>query len=92
MIADLLTELASAPQLPGALCRGHAPEWDEPEAADDPDDTAERIEFAVSACCRCPALAPCAAWFDGLPATRRPGGVVAGRIGSEQRGQSRAAQ
>lgn len=29
---------------------------------------------------RCPALEPCRAWFDALPFSRRPTGVVAGLV------------
>lgn len=65
------------PKLDGALCRGHAPEFDGPEPRDDPDDTAQRIAFAINVCRCCPALRMCGAWFGALPVSDRPAGIVA---------------
>lgn len=81
-VASLMSALGAAPRLTGALCRGHSATWDEPAPPSidpAPDDTALRLEFAVSACRRCPALAACAHWAASLP----PGalaGVVAGQV------------
>lgn len=77
--ADLFGALGAIPALPGALCRGHSELWDEPPQRDpDAEGTAERLSYALRCCGRCPALDPCRKWFDGLPARRRPPGVVAG--------------
>ncbi len=79
---SLFGALGAIPLLPGALCKGQARTWDEPPPANRdpaPDDTAGRLEFAVSACRRCPALAACAHWAASVP----PGalaGVVAGQV------------
>ncbi|UUO01695.1 WhiB family transcriptional regulator [Mycolicibacterium novocastrense] len=66
--------MASVPHLPGAACRGKWEIFD----AEDPADP--RAEQALGLCARCPALAACTAWIDGLPPTLRPAGVVAGRL------------
>lgn len=82
-IADLFGELAAAPRLDGALCRGKADIWDMPPSSSrdpDPDDTAQRIAFAIGACQRCPALSRCRAWVSGLRPSQRPAGVVAGQL------------
>lgn len=71
---DLLgAALGAVPRLPGARCRSRSHLWDE---YDDP----EVIEYCLSQCRRCPALAGCTAWFDSLPARRRPHGTVAGQL------------
>lgn len=82
-IADLFAELAATPRLDGALCRGKADIWDMPPSPTrdpDPDDTAERLAFALNACQRCPALSRCRAWVSGLRPSQRPAGVVAGQL------------
>ncbi|MBN7411169.1 hypothetical protein [Mycobacteroides abscessus] len=66
--------IAYAPRLPGALCRGKSEIFDVEDATD------PRAQQALELCARCPALAACAAWIDGLPPTLRPAGVVAGRL------------
>ncbi|BBX69735.1 hypothetical protein [Mycolicibacterium psychrotolerans] len=35
---------------------------------------------ALRQCAACPALDPCRAWLDALPAAQRPRGVIAGQI------------
>ncbi|GJO31562.1 hypothetical protein NJB1507_40880 [Mycobacterium marinum] len=81
-LESLVGALGGIPLLAGALCRGHSDLWDEllpPNRDPDPAATALRLEFAVSACRRCPALAACAHWAASLP----PGalaGVVAGQV------------
>lgn len=79
-VADLFAELASAPRLDGALCRGHGETFDEPGPDEDQDDVSARIAFAISACRCCPALGACCAWIDTLPLEQRPRGVTGGRI------------
>lgn len=75
--------IAGIPDLAGASCKGEAhlfettigahggPTKDELQAA---------RTTALRLCASCPALDPCRAWLDGLRPTRRPQGVVAGRI------------
>lgn len=71
---NLVGALAAVPSMPGAKCAGRWGLFD----VTDPDD--ERAQAAVNLCASCPALAKCREWFDGLPAARRPIGVIAGRI------------
>lgn len=77
-LASLLASLAAAPSLPDASCRGL---WDtfDPGRQEDTEALHERHRTALRVCERCPELAPCRAWLDGLPKTERPLGVVAGR-------------
>lgn len=42
-------------------------------------DDDDRVAEAIAVCRSCPALEACEAWITGLPAARRPGGVVAGK-------------
>jgi hypothetical protein len=78
-LAALLTQLAGAPSLPGARCRGRSHLFD--AAADrEPAPVVEaRHNQAVGLCTRCPALTRCQEWVGGLPAKKRPAGVVAGQ-------------
>ena len=74
----LLDPLRGIPQLAGARCVGRHEMFDPRDAYDpDRDDIESR---ALQVCRRCPALPDCSAWFDSLPATQRPVGVVAGRV------------
>ena len=78
----LLLELAGAPSLPGAKCRGRHHLFDPvPEGQrEHPDVTAQRHAQALQLCRNCGALASCRVWFDDLPKSRRPVGVVAGQL------------
>jgi hypothetical protein len=76
--AGLFAALDGIPRLPGAACRDKHELFD-PCHADDPDRPDVEAE-ALALCRACPALAGCSAWFDSLPASRRPHGVIAGRI------------
>lgn len=74
--ADLFT----TPQLVGARCRGKWALFD-PADGDDAPQVVERLHTeAIALCHRCPALAACRSWIESLPAPKRPGGVVAGRL------------
>lgn len=88
---DLLAALAGAPALPGARCRGRHHLFDEAG----PDEPAEVVEQrhaqAVGLCQHCTALASCTQWFDSLPRTQRPSGVIAGQINEPRRGRPRKA-
>lgn len=77
---SLVSSLAGVPVLRGARCRGRHDLFD-PQLAGEIADVAEaRHVQAQSICGRCPALAACGSWLDSLPKSRRPAGVVAGRI------------
>lgn len=78
--------LGSVPALPGALCRG---DWELFDATiaqrgGNREYLAYARRAAVSLCQSCPALDPCRAWLDGLPATARPHAVTAGQIGGAE--------
>lgn len=79
---DLFAALGLAPALPGARCRGKHHLFDAPSELDrEPTDvTAARHAQAIELCRRCTALASCTTWFDSLPKSKRPHGVVAGQI------------
>lgn len=88
---DLLAALAGAPALPGARCRGKSVLFDE-AGRDEPAEVAEqRHAQALGLCQHCTALASCTQWFDSLPPTQRPAGVVAGQINESHRGRPRKA-
>ena len=77
---ELLSAMAKVPILRGARCRGRHELFD-PKGCDEPDDVAQaRNAQALRICQSCPALQPCSAWFESLPAKARPLGVIAGRI------------
>ena len=74
-LADLL-----APSLPGAACRNRAELFDRAAGGYVRAD----VEYARSAGPRpmsvVPSLAQCRAWFDSLPVSKRPRGVIAGQV------------
>lgn len=74
---ELLLSLAGSPALPGARCRGKSHLFD---GAEPGEDTTARYDQALGLCAACPALGRCSRWLDGLPARKRPRGVVAGRV------------
>lgn len=78
--ADLFAAILGAPALPGARCRGRHHLFDEPSHGEAADVAAQRHTQALSLCRDCPALASCEQWFDDLPQSKRPPGVVAGRV------------
>lgn len=78
--AGLLDAIGAAPALPGARCRGKAHLFDAAGKHEAPETTEQRHTQALGLCRLCPSLAGCTTWFDTLPATRRPKGVVAGRL------------
>lgn len=84
----LLAVIGAAPALPGARCRGRSHLFDGGPAGEDDEIRAARIEQALGVCHRCPALTDCRRWHDALPVSRRPVGVVAGRVNTTaDRGQ-----
>lgn len=84
MSADQLTAIlaavGAAPALPGARCRGKHHLFDEQGKHEAPETAAERHTQALGLCTHCTALASCGQWFDTLPRSKRPAGVVAGRL------------
>lgn len=77
---DLFAALLGAPALPGARCRGRPHMFDEQQPDEDAEAAAQRHAQALSLCRDCPALASCTTWFDDLPRSKRPAGVVAGQL------------
>lgn len=73
----LLGALIGAPALPGARCRGRSHLFDPP---DPHEDASQRHLQALGLCEHCPALTACEEWFATLKPSKRPPGVVAGRI------------
>ena len=76
----LLDAVGLAPSLPGANCRGRHALFDDGATGEHPDDVNQRHAEAIGLCACCPALDRCADWYDGLPPTRRPAGVIAGQV------------
>lgn len=85
MLADLLADLAAAPRLPGASCRGHAQLYDRTTENSHAHDTREARAAALALCQACPALPACRRWLDRLPPDQRPTGVVAGQLIAEDK-------
>ena len=76
MNADLLADLASAPELPGAACKGSTA-WD----LVDYNEPRDRERAAQAVCLKsCPVLASCLAALLAAPRSQWPEGVVAGRV------------
>ncbi len=76
----LLGALRAFPALPGAACIGRHDLFDEQTPDESTGEARTRYAAAVAVCTDCPALDPCAAWFDGLRPRDRPVGIIAGRI------------
>lgn len=87
-VANLLAAVGPwPPALPGARCRGHGRLFDAAIPDEPSEVTEQRHAQALTLCRSCPALASCAAWFDGLPRPKRPTGVVAGKSRTGKRGR-----
>jgi hypothetical protein len=65
--------VAGVPELPGARCVGA---W---QIFDNEHGNAELQEYAKNLCASCPALTACSDWTAGLPKSKRPTGIIAGR-------------
>jgi hypothetical protein len=78
-LTALLAAVGAAPALPGARCRGRHHLFDEQGAHETPETAAERHQQAIGLCTHCDALASCQQWFNALPRSKRPPGVVAGK-------------
>jgi WhiB family transcriptional regulator, redox-sensing transcriptional regulator len=80
---SLLAEiLRNTPKLTGAACQGRHVLFDPPERGQqlDDSDVQYRFESALRICSDCCCLRECSDWVDWLPASKRPAGVVAGRL------------
>ncbi|WP_174396630.1 WhiB family transcriptional regulator [Mycolicibacterium sphagni] len=77
---DLFDAVGLAPALPGARCRGRATLFDLAEVGTDPEDAEYAEQAAKRLCAQCPSLMRCRAWYEALPRSRRPFGVVAGLV------------
>jgi hypothetical protein len=89
---NLVAAIGTAPSLPGARCKNRGHLFDPAAPNEDPDTTSARHAQALGLCSHCPALERCGEWFDGLKPSKRPVGVVAGRINQPtRRGRPREA-
>ena len=68
----LLDALSDIPRLAGAKCKGKSAVWES--------DDLELREYALHQCASCPALAACESFFLSLKPSKRPIGVIAGRV------------
>jgi hypothetical protein len=80
MTAATIPPLELAPHMPAAACLGDWSTFDDAGAAEHPIDVARRHASALALCRDCPERARCEGWYLGLPKSKRPIGVVAGRI------------
>ena len=80
---ELVSQLHTIPDLPGARCRGRHELFDA-TITGHRGDTPDNLEYARTAaaqlCATCPALHDCAAWLDTQPPHNRPLGITAGRL------------
>jgi hypothetical protein len=82
LLAAILRDI---PLLQEPLCRDRYMLFDPPEPFEAAEDVAHRHEAAKRICEGCGALEMCRSMFDGLPRSRRPSGVVAGRLPDDGR-------
>lgn len=79
-LADVIATVV-APDLEGAACQGRWELFDPPEPDEDEDERDFRIATAKRECLTaCPVLDTCRSWADSLPRTKKPVGVIAGRL------------
>lgn len=90
MTLDLFAALAGTPRLPGARCRGRSWLFDPARPGETQETVAARHRQALGLCGHCPALDRCIEWFEALPKSDRPRGVVGARINqSGKKGKNR---
>ena len=77
---NLMLALAGAVSLPGARCRNRSHLFDAAEPNEEPGTVAARHSQAIGLCNLCPSFQKCGEWLYSLPPSRRPSGVVAGRV------------
>lgn len=78
--ADMFALIGTVPALPGARCRHRSHLFDPPEGRETAETVAARQAQALALCGGCPSLRRCREWFATLTPSRRPTGVIAGRI------------
>ncbi|SBS77350.1 conserved hypothetical protein [uncultured Mycobacterium sp.] len=76
----LFDAVGLAPALPGARCRGRSALFDLAEVGSDPEDAEYAEQAAKRLCSQCPSLVPCRSWYESLPKSQRPMGVIAGVV------------
>ncbi|MGP4058782.1 hypothetical protein ACTWP6_28845 [Mycobacterium sp. 4D054] len=79
-VQSLFDAVGLAPSLPGAKCRGRHSLFDDAATGEHPDVVVRRHAEAIVLCARCPALDRCVDWYESLPRSQRPFGVVAGIV------------
>lgn len=83
---EFIAQFGAVPNLAGAQCRGRTELFDA-TIETSRERTLEEVEYARAAakrlCGTCPALNPCRQWLDSLPRTKKPPGVVAGRLNDD---------
>jgi hypothetical protein len=79
-LAALLADLAQSPPLPGASCRGLSHLFDAAMDWDGGNSRRLARKAARRVCASCPCLDACGSWIETLPQSRRPAGIVAGRL------------
>lgn len=85
----LISAMAGVPVLSGARCRGRHATFDS-QRDDEPDEVADARHLqALGLCECCPALDACEQWFESLPLSQRPHGVIAGRLHRETKPRKR---
>lgn len=80
----LASSLSGIPDLPGAACRGRCDLFDperEREPGQSPEDPHDRHQLAKSICVNeCPCMDACRSYVESLSPSKRPIGVVAGKV------------
>lgn len=84
MLDQLLDAIGAAPALPGARCRFRHELFDPGPHGESPTVREARQAQALQLCASCPSRSRCEQWFDSLPKSQRPRGVVAGRVHSSK--------
>jgi hypothetical protein len=85
VVSALFGMISRAPNLAGAACADPATRELFDEAAGVC--STEVVQEAAWACGRCPALATCRLWVEGLPPRQRPRGVVGGLVIASRTGR-----
>jgi hypothetical protein len=87
LFAGLIGAMAGVPVLAGARCRHKHATFDDAQPGESDETVAARHAQALRLCLGdgssgigCPALAACESWFRSMPPSRRPSGVIAGRV------------
>lgn len=86
---SLLGSLLGVPSLPGAKCRGRSHLFDAAEQYEPAEIVEQRHNQAKRLCAGCSSLETCRTWLESLPLSRKPVGVVAGRVIHPRKPRSR---